>query len=361
MKNNKEIWAYILVLISIGFIQGCISIPNNERNTISNTIINTITITKKPTIILSQMEKPTRTLTEMSILYTPLPTIDLSNMPPSFQGTDSGLPFSKSDVVYLFNVLKMSFTNHDPLPLLDFLIFPLNESNRCPGDIIETQEEFIERFPEITSRVTADVITKMKPENAIIRQREFLGFNIVSPYDVWFTFYCSSTECGGKDTHHIIIHRFLDYSPYYDVIKGFPTAIPTYDPSLINYGVYKVTSNYHNIITQFGELASLDEESSLWNNFTIKYTKTSVSMGPFVSFRDNSLSYRSCNYKAIEVCEWEDEAQFSSGGRSRGQLLLICNNSRTDWIMIMDNHQLGYQFKSKTQMGYLILDIVENI
>ncbi len=361
MKVSKAIWASILPLFSIVVFQGCTSISKNERNTIGNTSINTSTFTIKPTITPSRMAKPTRTQTEKIILFTPLPTIDPSNMPPGFQGTDSGLPFSKSEIVYLFNLLKMSFTNHDPLPLLEFLIFPLNESSRCPGDIIETPEEFVERFPEITSRVTNEIINNMKPDNSIIRQREYLGFEIVSPFDVWFTFYCSNTECGGSDTHHIIIHRFLDYSPYYDVIKGFPTAKPTYDPSLISYGVYKVTSNYYNIITQFGELATLGEESSIWKIFTIKYTKTSISMGPFVSIRDNSLSYKSCTYKAIEVCEWEDHAQFSSGGYSRGQLLIVCDNSRTDWIMIMDNNQLGYPFRSTTQFGYLILDLVEII
>jgi hypothetical protein len=361
MKISKEIWASILALFSIVVIQGCTSISTNERNTIVETRINAITFTDKSTITPSRIVKPTRTQTEKIILFTPLPTINPSNMPPGFQGTDSGLPFSKSEIVYLFNLLKKSFSNHDPLPLLEFLIFPLNESSRCPGDIIETPEEFIKRFPEITSRVTNAVISNMKPEKHILRQREYLGFNIVSPFDVWFTFYCSDKECGGSDTHHIIIHRFLGYSPYYDVIKGFPTAKPTYDPSLINYGVYKVTSNYYNIITQSGKLAALDEESSIWKKFTIKYTTTSISMGPFVSIRDQSLSYKSCTYKAIEVCEWEDDAQYSSGGYSRGQLLFVCDNSRTDWIMIMDNNQLGYTFRSTTQMGYLILDIVENI
>jgi hypothetical protein len=357
MKRSLEIWAIILALISLVVSQGCTSLSNNERNTIVNTNIKTSTTTITPTITSSQMVKPTYTQTEVK--YTPLPTIDPSNMPPAFQGTDPGLPFSKSEIVYLYNLLKNSFANHDPLPLLDFLIFPLHESSRCPGDIIGTPEEFIDRFPEITSRATDKIITNMKPEKHIIRQRNYLGFTIVSPFDVWFTFYCSSTECGYSDTHHIIIERFLDYSTYYDVIKGFPTAKPTYDPNLISYGVYKVTSNYNNIISQFGELTTLDDESSAWKKFTIKYTKSSISIGPFVNINDHRLSYKSCTYKAIEVCEWDDHPQFSSGGYSRGQLLFVCDNFHTDWVMIMDNNQLGYQFGSTTQMGYLILDLVE--
>jgi len=359
LKINREILLGLIIFIGC---RGCTSTPELNALSTNDTGKYNFTLTNDPTHTLSRTSIPTKTkkaTIKPTNKYTSLPTIDPSSIPNYLLTSVSDWPYTASEIVYLFNLLKMSFTNHDPMLLLDFLQFPLKEVNRCPGDIIETPEEFIERFPEITNQVTKEVIENMKIENIILRQREYLGFNIVSPYDVWFAFYCSNNECGYSSTHHIILDRFFNYAPYYEVIEGFPSAEPTYDQSLINYGVYKVTSKENNIIKSSGELTSLDEKSSFWKDFTIKYTKTSISMGPFANIKYENIYYFSCTYPTVEVCQWEDHPQFSSGGYSRGQLLFICDNRDTDWIMIMDNNQLGHQFWSKTQTGYIILDLVE--
>jgi hypothetical protein len=357
MKERLVIFGLFIIL----FLQGCYP-------SISNTItenLTTSTYTIKRTFTPSKTLRNTPTLTDTGTrtkYYTAFATVDISNVPSRIIGAgDKNFGgFSTNDIVYLINMLKKSAKDRDPYQLLDFMIFPMHKLGRCPGDVIETPSEFINRFSEFMTESTRTNILNFDWDD-VWPKWSGLGIAINYRYDIWFTAYCTNDDC--IPPHHIVAESFLGYGPYWDLVEGHPTPEPTYDPKMVDLGEYTVTSDYYNFISG-GNLTRLDDTQSQWKNFQLTFTETSINMGPFIStdkdFPEYTSTYESCYYNSLEVCPPSDDYRGPyAGGYSLVDLHFICNNSKTYYIAILANDRLGFPIWPSHNYGYLILEHVK--
>jgi hypothetical protein len=344
---------YLILFILI--LQGCN--PNGQlASEMTTNITNTPNSTYTQTSISSNT--PTITITNTPInYYTSLPSVDISNVPTRLSGAaDAFTNLTTNEIVYLINLLKQVAKDRDPYPLLDFIVFPMHEFHRCPGDVINTPSEFVDRFSEFMTERTRNNILNLSWDDIGLTW-EGLGIAVNSPYDIWFVPYCDNKECAGG--YHIVMVAFFGYGTYWDYVEGKPTPKPTYDASRINYGKYKATSSYYDFISH-GDLTRLDDKYSAWKEFTLEYDKTYLKMGPFPDKSDKSISnkndYRICNYEKIEVCQPSEYNKWVWAGEySLGELLFICNNTYNYRLIILENKRLGYPVED----GYVILDPVK--
>jgi hypothetical protein len=352
MRNLIFLLAIIIILV----LQGCYpSVPTHatEGNiqTSTSTRTNTPSLTTSRTPTSRETSTPTR-------YFSPLPTVDISNVPSEIIGIGDLFGFSASDVEYLLRLLRKVARNRDPYPLLDFIQFPIHVLQRCPGDVIENSDEFIERFPEFMDDTTRYNMMNLDWKDVFIKY-DGMGIKVNTRFDVWFVPTCSTIEC--VPPYHINLVRFFDYGTYRDMVEGNPTPKPTYNPKLVKYGEYGVTSKKYNFI-KGGQMMLLDDKYSPWKKFTLKYTNEYISMGPFynigVEYFQHKSEYEYCFYKEIEVCQPSDDFNdFYSGGYSLGDLLFICSNSDTFSMIIMADNQIGYPVTMNHDFGFLVLDL----
>jgi hypothetical protein len=344
----------IIGIFTMLILQGCY--PNNRPVTdIESSITSTAIYT--PTQSPSTSRTQTFTLSKTpSKYYTALPSIDISNIPSRiYEGAEAYNIFTTNEIAYLVNILKKSAKDRDPYPLLDFIVFPMHELNRCPGDVINTPSEFVTRFPEFMTDTTRNNILNLNWDD-VWPNDEGLGIAVNSPFDVWFITYCDNNNCAGG--RHIVLNGYFGYGTYWEYVEGYPTPKPTYDYSLVNYGEYKTTKSYYNLISH-GELTRLDETLSDWKKFYLLFNKTSIKMGPYIITDENNVylqeSFITCDYNGIEVCPPPEYNKWLWAGEyNLGELLFICNNSFTERIIILNNNRLGVPMSE----GYLILELI---
>jgi hypothetical protein len=174
-------------------------------------------------VVVTKTQVPTPTKTDWrdpTVQYTPLPTVDLSDVPPEIIKRASVAGMKPNEVVYLFNMIQRVAKDRDPVPLLDFLRFPLKEWTKCPGDVIETQEEFILRFPSIMTESARANILKLKMEDIFLSWRG-MALAANTPFDIWFLAYCTDGNC---TTHFIVLEVFIKYSIFWEMVEGSPVS-----------------------------------------------------------------------------------------------------------------------------------------
>ncbi|MBN2244188.1 MAG: hypothetical protein JW793_15990 [Acidobacteria bacterium] len=167
--------------------------------------------------IVSRTPVPTATKTdwrEPTEYYTPLPTVDLAGVPDWIIQSASVAGMEPYEVVYLFNLIQRVARDRDPYPLLDFLRFPLKEVVKCPGDIIETPEEFVRRFPSLMTEAIRANILKQTIDEIFLSWRG-MAMEGNTRYDIWLIPYCADQEC---ETHYIVLITFLRYTVFWEMV-----------------------------------------------------------------------------------------------------------------------------------------------
>jgi hypothetical protein len=293
----KQKFLYLIILI---VLQGCYNnavtptiIESSPSFTILPTVTNSITPRRTPTI--------TNTMTP-SQYYSPLPKMDISNIPTEIVGIDDLFGFSASDVEYLLALLRRVAKERDPSLLVDFILLPMHVLQRCPGNVIETPGEFIYEFLNYMDDTTRYHMMNLSWKDVFIKY-DGMGIKVNTRFDIWFAPICRNKEC--DPPHHIIMVRFFDYGTYWDLLEGHPTPEPTYNPNLVKFGEYHVTDSKNNFIEN-GSMTTLPEQLFPWKDFKIQFTNTKLTMGPFQNIGDYKIYkniYEYCNYKEIEVCQ----------------------------------------------------------
>jgi len=243
-KNNiqKLIIISIILILILLLIPSCIPLENiitkyvNETRsawTVLPTYSPYPTYTIQPSfqkeitriVVVSKTLVPTPTKTKWrptTVWYTSVPTVDLTGIPHDIIDRASVAGLEPNEVVYIFNLLQKAAVDRDPNLLLDFLRFPLHQSGKCPGDVIETPEEYVKRFPFLMSETTRKNIIKMKIEDTFLSWRG-MGLKANYPYDIWIIPYCGDTEC---KTTFIVLEKFLEYSIFWELVNGNPNSTP---------------------------------------------------------------------------------------------------------------------------------------
>jgi hypothetical protein len=276
---------------------------------------------------------------------TPLPTIPEENIPQWINDAASGTGMTPSEIIYVYNIIKTAVRENNPRLIIDFIQFPLHENDRCPGDIIETPEEFINRFASIVDEITRNDIINFTTQSIVIKdQLVGLGVNKkqgdLDYFDtlVWYGHECNSENC---DEGKIIFYRFMNYLTYWEMVVGYPesqknTPQPTYDISLINYGKYEAVS--------FIDMASShyeppDENIVPWKQSNITITESTFTIEPF-RFEGTG----SCTYKEIESCP-VDERRYAPGwyGYNWPYLQIICEDEQIYKVYILGNDKIAFE------------------
>ena len=135
MMNVKRI--FISSLLFLILCQGCIN--NSESTLTTREILHRQTSTLNN--ILQTNSKPLSKTTSLTPTYTiynsptykitPLPQVDLSDVPPYIIEQANNISVNPSDIAYLYNLIKRVAEKRDPYLLFDFLQLPLHEQNRC--------------------------------------------------------------------------------------------------------------------------------------------------------------------------------------------------------------------------------------
>jgi hypothetical protein len=279
MNITKRIFTFAIFII---ILQGCsmLSSPPPKITSLFPTI-TTINFTKTPNMTIV-----TQVINTPRVGYTDLPTIDPSIIPPELIEAGRYSDISPSEAIFLLNILKLSAKNRDPNLLLDYFLFPIHESGRCPGDIITTSNDFITRFPEIMSDSTRENILKVQISDILLGM-DGMALEVNSKYDIWFVHY----------DNRILLTSFLGFVTYWDYWEDSDTGSiprPTIDPSNVKFGEYIATPYY---ISKDG-INHLDVSLEEWVIFKLTLTGTSISMGPYPG-KNKIFSYQ---YETMEIC-----------------------------------------------------------
>jgi hypothetical protein len=296
-----------------------------------------------PSVIETELKKQTEK-------YTPLPTVDLSNVPPEILRAGDIWSLSANDIVYLVELIKKVARDRNPTLLFDFMQFPLHQNERCPGNIIETKEEFINMFSEIVDEETRFKMMNIEYSDIGISYDGF-GIAVNNRYDIAFVPLCDDLECNG--TYHIFMNRFLGYTTYWDMVEGYPTPQPTFDASLIKTGIYTPSEYF----IKGGKYTLGDDTLLPWKEYKVIITSTSVSTGPFpeILLYPDQKEYETCLYKVMEICPPREEI-YNTGNNSKGSVQFICTDSpRIFSFYIFGKDQLGIGIRNS--YNFLILNL----
>ncbi len=330
-KVKKSIIPILLMLISL---TGCISYT--DRKTPS--IIANVSPTKTPTKTLSISTSPSPSLFPVR-KATNLPTINENDIPQWIIDESKSTSMTPSEILYVYNAIRSSARDENPYPLLDFLQFPLHQNGRCPGDVIETPDEFVDRFPEFLTDRTREIFMNFS-EKSIITHDGLVGFvyaSMTENYAVWFGHVCKSNKCSSGN---ILLFRIFDYITWWQMVDGFPinNLIPTYDRSLLKFGRYEAIS-YKDIYSP--NPTKLDETLVPWRNFNITITETAFIVEPF-QFEGSG----SCEYQMIESCPIEERKMSpGSDGYIWPYLQIVCDEDTIYPVYILGNNQIAFQLR----------------
>jgi hypothetical protein len=215
-------------------MQGCN--PVSSTPTVSQTILinpsasrleNSPTQTRTRFPTRTKAPKISRTSTSMfspTFTATQLPTVADEKIPQRVKDWAASAGMTPSEVVYIVNQIQSAARDYNPKLLIDFLLFPLHQEFRCPGDMIETPDEFVERFPELMDEKTRSGILNFMMEDLIINSYGVgLEFEIGDYTEViWFSAYCNDTGC---DNHHFVFITLLGIASTRSL--GVPNTLPT--------------------------------------------------------------------------------------------------------------------------------------
>jgi hypothetical protein len=327
----KKIIILLLVLISLN---GCLPI---EKTTLNPSALF-LSPTKSPSITLSTRLSPSPTLFPVRKITT-LPTINENDIPQWIIDEAKSTDMTPSEIMYVYNAIRSAARDKNPYPLLDFLQFPLHKNGRCPGDVIETPEEFVNRFPEFLNDRTREIFMNFS-EKSIITDDGLVGFvyaSMTEEYSVWFGHVCKSINCSSGN---ILLFRIFDYITWWQMVEGYSThnLLPTYNQSLFKFGRYEAIS-YKDVYNP--DTTELDETLVPWRKFSITISETSFTIDPF-QFEGSG----SCEYQMIESCPLEERNWApGSDGNTWPYLQIVCDEDTIYPVYILDNNEIAFQLR----------------
>jgi hypothetical protein len=249
------------------------------------------------------------------------------------------------EVLSTLNLIKDALRTYDPLALLDLIQFPLQQCGRCPGDLIETPEEFVERFPALLDDTTRDGLLALPPEAVFISWR-----GVAMPvwdethFDtpIWFEGFCDTADC---DTTYVGITAFLGYCPFSEAdghitsdLVTTPTPFATYDPLTFPFGRYEVTS------VRGGGLSLIVTEETLPS-----YLQSAVVIGPaeYTGMPPETFG-PSCSHAQLEFCRavYARGTALWYGIDALGELHVLCDGQVIMVFDILEGARLGYYLDS---------------
>jgi hypothetical protein len=259
--------------------------------------------------------------------------------------------FTPDEIMYFFTVIQNSVRDGNPYPLADMILFPIHEESKCPGDVLETREEFIDRYSDLMDEKTRSEILSIKAEELLMGTYgvgiEKLG--VWNPKSIiWISGFCDSAECG---SYSIYITHILGYRTDMDQAEGIfrnpeYTPPPTFKPKGFEFGKYE----YFSSVQPSGESRMiLDETLAPWMQFSITITDT-----VYAEKGNGKTGTFVCTYESLEYCPayggWGTAEWF--GLKSIGGLNIICNYQKRSiiYLDILEGKQIGYMVN-----GYLYL------
>jgi hypothetical protein len=230
-KRGKAVWTAAVVLMAVA----CVPLSDwmaaaGDGFGSSPSVLPTYTLYPTYTIlpestreitklaVITNTPDPTPTKTDWKptpVRYTPLPTADLTDLPENIIQGSMVSGVEPYEAVYLFNLLQKVAQDRDPRPLLEFFRFPLHQTGKCPGDVIENPEEFVRHFSTIMNETTRKNILQIKLEDVFLNWR---GMALAANYryDIWITAYL-----GGEGTY-FVMESFLGYSIFWERVEADP-------------------------------------------------------------------------------------------------------------------------------------------
>jgi hypothetical protein len=271
---------------------------------------------------------------------TQLPTVADEKIPQRVKDWAASAGMTPSEVVYIVNQIQSAARDYNPKLLIDFLLFPLHQEFRCPGDMIETPDEFVERFPELMDEKTRSGILNFMMEDLIINSYGVgLEFEIGDYTEViWFSAYCNDTGC---DNHHFVFITLLGYSINEVTWGPEYTPDPTYDPIRFKYGTYAYLTAFTN---------AFDHDENEWKTPDKTLTpyaqaRTTITRTAFTESGFGQYGNVSCVYQALDFCPVDPTARVSAydfGLTSVGELHVVCDARHIHIIDLLENDRLGY-------------------
>jgi hypothetical protein len=254
-----------------------------------------------------------------------------------------------------FFLIRESLATGDARPLTPLMVFPVHQCGRCPGDVIETPEEFTDRYLEIVDEATRQGLIALRPEDIFISWR---GARLMtweaptSPPQVGFEGYCETPRCETSRVYIQFLAGYCSSTPPFVPFGGWsvstPSPQPTFDPSNFTLGAYAVVSH------EQVEASSMTEET------LANYVRAQMYVG-FAQYNTSPPSYFGppCTQVVLEFCPPNESRGSASwyGIPASGRLLVVCRGDVIHSFDIFEGGRLG----SFEDGYYFILELVSTL